>query len=140
MTFGEEIFLEAKSWTKPRTPYQHQGRFKGCGVDCVGLVLGVAKALGVRIEDRPGYSEMFPNAEWLKEELLKQFDPVDEPEIGSLLLLNMGAPMPSHLAIMGETTIIHVWGQRGAVEHTLNDAWEKRIVAAFRFRSEKWHR
>ena len=36
-----DIVTEARTWV--RTPYHHQARLKGVGVDCAGLVIGVAR-------------------------------------------------------------------------------------------------
>ncbi len=41
----QSIVAEALSWAG--TPYHHQARLKGVGVDCVGLPIGVARALGL---------------------------------------------------------------------------------------------
>lgn len=45
MTLRENIVSEAMEWEG--TPYHHQARMKGVGVDCVGLPIGVARALGL---------------------------------------------------------------------------------------------
>jgi cell wall-associated NlpC family hydrolase len=45
MTVREAIVAEARAWMG--TPWQHQQRRKGEAVDCVGLVIGVARALGL---------------------------------------------------------------------------------------------
>lgn len=45
MPTREQIIAEARSWLG--TPWVHQHRTKGVGVDCAGLVIGVARALGV---------------------------------------------------------------------------------------------
>jgi hypothetical protein len=45
MTTRQDITTEARSWLG--TPYQHQARCKHVGVDCAGLIVGVAKALGI---------------------------------------------------------------------------------------------
>lgn len=41
----KDVVVEARSWLG--TPYVHQHRAKGHGVDCAGLVIGVARALGI---------------------------------------------------------------------------------------------
>ena len=38
-TTSERVTAEARDWRG--TPYRHQGRRKGGGCDCIGLVLGV---------------------------------------------------------------------------------------------------
>jgi len=40
-----DVVKEAREWL--HTPYRHQHRAKGYGVDCVGLVIGVARNLGL---------------------------------------------------------------------------------------------
>jgi cell wall-associated NlpC family hydrolase len=39
------IVTAARSWLG--TPYRHQHRERGVGVDCAGLVIGVARQLGI---------------------------------------------------------------------------------------------
>ncbi len=40
---SNHIVSEARSWLG--TPFKHQGRVKGVGCDCIGLIAGVARAL-----------------------------------------------------------------------------------------------
>jgi cell wall-associated NlpC family hydrolase len=44
-----DVVKAARSWLG--TPYIHQHRAKGHGVDCVGLVIGVARELGIVAPD-----------------------------------------------------------------------------------------
>jgi cell wall-associated NlpC family hydrolase len=44
-----DVIAEARTWLD--TPYVHQGRTKGVAVDCAGLVIGVARELGVVAPD-----------------------------------------------------------------------------------------
>lgn len=50
------IVSEARAWIG--TPFSHQARLKGVGVDCAGLIIGVARELGMVGEgfDITGYS------------------------------------------------------------------------------------
>ena len=45
LILGPEIVAEARTWVG--TPYHHQGRLRGSRVDCVGLILGVGRALSI---------------------------------------------------------------------------------------------
>ena len=45
MTTRTDIVDAARTWIG--TPFHHQARLKGTGVDCVGLVIGVAKELSL---------------------------------------------------------------------------------------------
>ncbi len=40
-TSGSDVVRTARTWLG--TPYHHQGRLKGVGVDCAGLLIGVAQ-------------------------------------------------------------------------------------------------
>ncbi|MDF2367502.1 hypothetical protein [Sneathiella sp.] len=53
MVERREIITEARRWIG--TPWRHQGRSRS-GVDCVGLVVLVARALGLEPEDVAGYA------------------------------------------------------------------------------------
>jgi NlpC/P60 family putative phage cell wall peptidase len=43
MTTRADIVAEARTWLG--TPFHHQARLKSVGVDCAGLIIGVARAL-----------------------------------------------------------------------------------------------
>ena len=49
MISRDQIVAEARSWLG--TPWVHQHRTKGVAVDCAGLVIGVARALGIVADD-----------------------------------------------------------------------------------------
>lgn len=51
MVTRAQIVQEARSWVN--VPFKHMGRSRQEGVDCVGLVVCVARALGVPVEDYP---------------------------------------------------------------------------------------
>ncbi len=44
----------ARSWVG--TKFHHQGRRKNVGVDCIGLIVGVAQELGLNVEDKTDYA------------------------------------------------------------------------------------
>lgn len=58
MTTRADVVAEARKWLG--TPWIHQHRAKGCGVDCAGLVICVARDLGLlpAAFDITGYSRM----------------------------------------------------------------------------------
>jgi hypothetical protein len=45
MTTRAQVATQARAWIG--TPFAHQHRARGVGVDCVGLVIGVARELGL---------------------------------------------------------------------------------------------
>ena len=52
---GEAVVAQARAWLG--TPWRHQGRSPR-GVDCAGLVVLVARALGLADHDVAGYSRL----------------------------------------------------------------------------------
>lgn len=97
---GVIIAAEAQSWIG--TPFVWQGRVKGVGVDCKGLVAGVAQAVGrpegQSLEALAGDYGVRVDALRLRRGLARLFDPASEIAPGDVLLLTMGGK-PQHLGI-----------------------------------------
>lgn len=119
------------------TPFVHQGRVVGVGLDCAGLAIHVARRLGVDHVDVAGY-ERVPSGGRLEAVLDDQPGIAvqvvrDEPQAGDLLLMRF-ASEPQHLAICAGKTIIHAYAQVGRVcEHRFADVWRARVVRVYRF-------
>lgn len=143
------IVSEARSWIGTR--FHHQGRIKknnynkgGC--DCIGLVVGVADALDIRCDgvklsryDRTDYARI-PDGNQLKEAFCQYLDEIAPSDIaaGDILMFRFDKE-PQHVGIVSENAnnlnIIHCYLQaRGVVEHSLDNAWISRIIAAFSFK------
>jgi cell wall-associated NlpC family hydrolase len=146
----EQIIAEARRWIGTR--FLHQGRRCATGtdrggVDCLGLLVGVAAALNVRDEygrplaaqDITSYSRQ-PDAarlhQSLAEHLLPQYGPPRPGDIG--LFTFDGAAQ--HLAIFGARdeagesclTLIHAYAPaHRVVEHGYDASWAARLVACF---------
>lgn len=124
------VVHEARGWIG--TPYVPQGRAKGIGCDCVGLIVGVGVCAGVLPPmDLPPYREgdlalmdsLFPAA----------FSRIELPEPGAVLQLDVPGNR-RHLAICAGETIIHVYGRKlGVTEHPLSDRWRERILSCWRY-------
>jgi len=139
----EDIIEEARTWLG--TPYRHQGRVKGVGCDCGGIVIGVAKELGIEIKDYEGYGKM-PHGGTMKKLLDSQFQsvPIEEVQIGDILLMKIVRD-PQHLALVTDYGMLHCYTQLGrgkqkkatnagrVVEHRLDEFWKKRILKIYRF-------
>ena len=132
----EHIVQEARSWIG--TPFHHQGRVKGAGVDCVGLVIGIAKHFELSEFDTTNYSHI-PDGEVLQalcEEHMVRINLVDL-EVGDVLLFRFNE-RPQHLAIVGDYpyggfSIIHAYSvAKKVVETRLDEYWNDLIVAAYR--------
>ena len=119
------------------TPFVHQGRIPGRALDCAGLVVAVAQAVGVEYIDQTGYSRS-PSGGLLEAALddqpgITRIAPADRAA-GDILLMRFSGD-PQHLAILAGGTIIHAWEAPGIVcEHDLTDLWTRRIVRVYRFK------
>lgn len=119
------------------TPFVHQGRVPGVGIDCAGLALEPAKKLGLEHIDVKGYPRL-PHKGMLKDLLdsqpcLTEIKKSDMQE-GDLVLIRF-TKAPQHLAIYaGENRIIHTYDAVGkVVEHGMDKLWISRIIAVYRF-------
>jgi NlpC/P60 family putative phage cell wall peptidase len=132
---------EARRWIG--TPWRHRASLRGAGADCLGLILGVWRAV---YGGQPGPVPPYPSG-WgveAKDELLwralgrvaEEIAPA-EAEAGDLLLFRMrvGAAA-AHLGLQaaagGAPTVIHAYTRRGVVESALGPALARRVAAAFR--------
>ena len=130
------VVREARDWIG--TPFVHQGRSKGAGCDCLGLVLGVLERCGHSFAI-PAYPEDWHCADdmFLYNGLLVNLEQVSqELRAGQLLgfALRPRGPL-QHIGILSQTApiprFVHAYGTHGVVESALTDAWQRRIVARF---------
>ncbi len=119
------------------TPFRHQGRLVNVGLDCAGVAIRVAQAVGVEYLDVSGYGRT-PADGQLESSLdaqpcLQQLASIDDRQPGDLLLMRFTAE-PQHLAICAGQTIIHAYEHAGiCCEHDLSPMWSARIVRVYRF-------
>lgn len=116
------------------TPFRHQGRIPGSALDCAGLVVAVAEAIGADYIDQVGYGRV-PSENRLALALEGQpcLARVASCLPGDVLLLSFGGE-PQHLAISAGPTLIHAWEAVGRVcEHDLDARWRSRVVQIYRF-------
>jgi len=122
-------------------PFHHQGRHPSAGLDCIGLVVQVAKDLGIPYGDLEGYPRE-PDGVSIYREFSKHFDTInlDEWTYGDVLVFWITDPArPQHCGIVCEHAhleygMIHTHAGIGKVtEHVLNETWLKRLSRAFRY-------
>ena len=131
-----QIVAEAREWMG--TPFHHQARCKGAGVDCVGLVIGVCKKLKLTDFDHYTYSRI-PDGQMMKATCEANMARIPFAEIipGDVILFHFGSH-PQHLAIVGDhphggLSIIHSYApSKKVVEMSLSQEWIDRIVACYR--------
>jgi len=124
------VVAAAREWLG--TPFHHQGRLKGVGVDCVGVVIGVAKELGISDFDVDGYGHRPDSREMerLARKLLAEV-PADAVRLGDVLLIEVDS-QPQHLAFVTPAGMLHAYAPlRCVVEHRIDASWRARIIAAF---------
>lgn len=117
------------------TPFKHQGRIPGVALDCAGLVVAVAQALGLPVADQTGYSRS-PSGGLLEAALDSQpcLQRIPGPaQEGDVVLMRFKGD-PQHLGIVAGGNLIHAWQVVGkVVEHRFDPEWQRRTVRVYRF-------
>lgn len=132
----EQLISEARSWLG--TPFHHQGRVKGAGVDCVGVLVKTLSIFNLLTVDNTNYSRN-PNGDYLIRMCELYFNPIPMDEIlpGDILVFAWGKE-PQHLALYTDIGILHAHVRvKKVVEHIYDDPWKKRTVAAYRIKGIK---
>lgn len=117
------------------TPYHHEGRVLGHGIDCIGLLLCVARDCGAEVPEQQGYARV-PDESRLIAGLdahacrieLKDAQPGDIVAIPFIRKLR-------HLAILTDKGMIHAYEPAGkVVEHAVDARWSRQFSRAYAFR------
>lgn len=148
-----KIVKQARTWLG--TKYHHQGRLKksvNCsgGVDCIGLVIGVADELAIcdyqgnplSRYDRNNYS-MQPEGEKLALSIGAHLYPVEpaKMKVGDVLLFKFWKE-PQHVGILskyptGGFSLIHCNSTSDSVvEQPLSDTWRRMVTHVYRFKKD----
>ena len=131
MTTRQQVVECARSFLG--TPFKHQGRLKGMGIDCAGLIIKVAHELSISSFDFTAYSRD-PDSTEMQQYL--QFHLIEAPSsqrlAGTIVHMRFVGE-PKHVGILtSPTSIIHAYESIGkCVEHTLDSKWSRRIISAF---------
>lgn len=107
----DAVLAEARTWL--RTPWHHEARVKGAGVDCANFLIGVYAACGLIAEFTP---EQYP-PDWMlhREEekferyLLQYTRPVDEALPGDIAMFRFGRTKSHGAIVLAWPNIIHAW-------------------------------
>lgn len=137
MSRAEKVIAAAESWIG--TPYVQQGRLKGVGCDCIGLVIGVGvDALVVPADVAvPAYRQSLDIPAARKHlagrlRILKR----KEPRAGDVLIFRVGRRDHAHFAIFDGERMIHASNHAGRViRSALDDRWLKKLAHCCRYRS-----
>jgi len=124
---------EARKWLG--TPFHHQGRLLGVGVDCLGLMVSVINELGGHIKDRPAYSR-YPTGGYLIAGMREQLTEIDiaDATTGDFFV-SAERKHANHVMIYdAETgTVIHSYYQNKMVVEQPRAIMDPKIIGAFRY-------
>ena len=133
----EAIVAEARTWLG--TPFRHQGRLKGVGVDCAGVVIGVATELEIPCNDVSGYGRI-PSKGKFHTELSARLDPIQLSDVlpGDMMTFAWRGEA-QHIAIVSTVgehiLLIHAWQEIGScVENIFDPIWQQRLRGCWRYR------
>lgn len=134
---GKQVIQCAKSYIN--TPFLHQGRIKGVGVDCAGLIICVNRDVFNSSTDYTNYSPN-PNPDVLLSVLSAHTEKIHASDVqdGDIVLFRF-AKHPQHFAFIYFNNnlpyIIHAYSTYGkVVEHRLDEKWQRRIVGFYRLK------
>lgn len=129
------LIAEARRWLG--TPFRHQGRTAG-GIDCVGLLIVIARGLGLPHHDVTGYTRRATGMGFLEHfhAHLTEIVPTDARP-GDVLVF-VETSYPCHTGLMtrhrGAVHLIHAHALRGRVlEEPMAGEWAGKLRFAFRF-------
>lgn len=139
MTTRTQVVEQARTWIG--TPFHHAARTKGLGVDCVGLLVGVSRELGLVASDFdvPLYTptpDGHTMLRWCNLYMTQVAEPAMQP--GDIIVVITDA-FPQHLAILGNyvhggLSIIHAASNASpprVIETRLMFSRSLRFVAAY---------
>ena len=136
MITRDMIVAEARTWLG--TPFMHQARLKGVGVDCAGVPVGIARELGLPYADVQGYARV-PSRGQFRNTMASCLDviPLAEVQPGDLMSFAFIGE-EQHVAVVSQINpirLIHAWERIGCcVENDFDAVWQRRLRGCWRFR------
>jgi cell wall-associated NlpC family hydrolase len=129
----ENVVQAAKEWLG--TPYHHQGRVKGAGVDCATLLCEVYEAVGLvpHIDPTPYPPDwhMHRDSERYLGWVQQYGKEIETPEIGDVVVWKFGRCFSHGAIYIGNGLIIHSYIGQGV-------RYEKIDAEVFRGRAVKY--
>jgi cell wall-associated NlpC family hydrolase len=131
---------EARKWLG--TPFHHQGRALGAGVDCAGVAVAVARAFGLPCSDASRYARS-PSEHTFRAVLAESCDPIpfDQLRPGDLMSFAF-LYQEQHVAVVAPPAgegrpwrMIHAWQAAGrCVENDFDSSWQRRLRGCWRWK------
>lgn len=126
-----DFVAQARTWLG--SPYHHQGRLKGVGVDCIGLLVGVASELGLDVRNVPTNYSRSPDSDRLFREIATSghLEETSDPKPGDVVFMKVYG-QPTHFGLLTDAGFIHADATFGVVEVPLDARWRSRIVGVYK--------
>ena len=120
------------------TPFHHLGRIKNIGIDCIGIVLGIAKELSIPLIIHPDFERYGRRTRNLSllQYMDEQFVKIDRREVGSIAVSwhNRITKEPSHVGIVTSIGMVHTnCDLMITIEEHWSPKWATRIVGYFKY-------
>ena len=125
------------------TPYVLQGRIKGVGVDCGGLIVCVARDLGLSKFDLDCYPRFGDGKEFLQALRTHAGTELNRPVPGAIGFFLLGMPgreSQPHVGIFGQNpqtnklTLIHAsYPAKKVISHNFYQSWWQQLKHVFDF-------
>ncbi len=116
------------------TPFRHQARVCGVGMDCAGVLVHIFERLGLDYTDEVGYPRR-PYEGQLEAGLLRQphLELISKTDLqaGDVVLFRIKKE-PQHIGIFTGETLIHAYFSTGRVVEQRFDPWRNQITHAYR--------
>lgn len=113
------VVAEAMTWLK--TPFHHNARIRGAGVDCVNLLVAAYAATGVlpalELGEYARNWHLHQDEPRFLEEVKKYFDPVPVGEAlpGDIVMFGYGRHASHGAIVTAWPQVIHAWARVGRV-------------------------
>lgn len=120
------------------TPFHHQGRLPGVGLDCAGVVVCALVASGVTVQDVKGYGRV-PTGGIFAAAVGAQCDKIElsDAQVGDFIMFAF-RDEPQHIAMISgidPIMLIHAYQDVGrVVENALDDTWKARMRGVYRLK------
>jgi len=131
-------FIVAAARNMIGTPFYHRGRSPGVALDCWGLVICTAWAVGLEFEDFTDYGNR-PSAEQVLSVIDARMYRASGALPGSMILTTIGGH-PQHMGIRTEGGIIHAHNRIGGGsttkvrEERWSERWSSRVYGIYDYR------
>ena len=138
---AHKIVVEARQWIG--TPFHQQGRQKNVGCDCIGLIIGIAKAIGLTSLTGRSWDECdvinydcIQDSKLLLNLLPKHFHMINDFNCGDMLLIKISENQ-YHICLVSNKQsgrIIHACSTIGRVlEQKISPIWKKQIYSVLKY-------